>query len=110
MRQIAEQMVKAGHDVTVATSANAKRTTKFHHGVQIAEFRTEGNLIDGVRGEVDRYRDFVSTFDGDAILIKAAQQWSFDALIPLLDRIKVRKVFIPCGFSALYEPRFAGYF
>jgi L-malate glycosyltransferase len=110
MRQIAEQMVKAGHEVTVATSAHRKRTTKLHNGVRIAEFHLEGNLVDGIHGEVDRYRDFVTKFDGDAILIKAAQQWSFDALLPVLDRITVRKVFIPCGFSALYEPRFSSYF
>jgi glycosyltransferase involved in cell wall biosynthesis len=40
----------------------------------------------------------------------AAQQWSFDALWPVLDDIKSRKVFIPCGFSGLYEPDFAEYF
>jgi glycosyltransferase involved in cell wall biosynthesis len=110
MRQIAEQMVKAGHEVTVATSTHPKRMAKFHNGVRIAEFRVEGNFVDGIYGEAGRYRDFVTKFDGDAILIKAAQQWSFDALLPVLDRITVRKVFIPCGFSSLYQPRFASYF
>jgi glycosyltransferase involved in cell wall biosynthesis len=110
MRQIAEQMVKAGHEVTVATSTHPKRAAKLHNGVRIAEFRIGGNLVDGLYGEANRYRDFMTKFDGDAILIKAAQQWSFDALWPVLDSIQVRKVFIPCGFSALYEPRFAGYF
>ncbi len=110
IRQIAEQMVKAGHDVAVATSAHPARAAKEHNGVQIHEFRVEGSLVAGISGEADRYRSFVSSFDGDAILIKAAQQWSFDALWPVLDAITVRKVFIPCGFSALYEPAFAGYF
>lgn len=110
IRQIAEQMVKAGHDVTVATSANPARKAGVHNGVRIREFRVEGNLVTGIHGEADRYRNFVRNFDGDAILIKAAQQWSFDALWPVLDSIPARKVFIPCGFSSLYEPRFAGYF
>jgi glycosyltransferase involved in cell wall biosynthesis len=110
MRQIAEQMVRVGHEVTIATSAHPKRTTRLHHGVRIEEFHVEGNLVDGLYGEVNLYCDFVSKFDGDAILIKAAQQWSFDALWPVLDKIKIRKVFIPCGFSALYEPRFVHYF
>ncbi len=56
------------------------------------------------------YREFVRTFEADAILIMAAQQWSFDALWPVLDHIKARKVFIPCGFSGLFEPDFAEYF
>lgn len=110
IRQIAEEMVKAGHDVTVATSTHPARTAKFHNGVRIHEFRVEGSLVAGIFGEADLYRNFVADFDGDAILIKAAQQWSFDALWPVLDSIKVRKVFIPCGFSGLYEPAFAGYF
>lgn len=110
IRQIAEQMVKAGHDVTVATSAHPARADKFHNGVRIQEFRVEGNLAVGMYGEIDRYRSFVKNFDGDAVLIKAAQQWSFDALWPVLDGITLRKVFVPCGFSGLYEPIYADYF
>lgn len=110
IRQIAEQMVKAGHDVTVATSVHPARTTRLHNGVRIQEFQVDGSLVAGIHGEADRYRDFVKGFDGDAVLIKAAQQWSFDVLWPVLDNIKIRKVFIPCGFSGLYEPAFADYF
>lgn len=110
IRQIAEQMAKAGHDIAVATSTNPARASKVHNGVRIHEFRVEGSLVAGISGEADRYREFIRAFDGDAILIKAAQQWSFDALWPVLDQIRVRKVFIPCGFSGLYEPAFAGYF
>src|SRR5258708_5601781 len=110
IRQIAERMVAAGHEVAVATSRNPDRKTDSHNGVRIHEFRVSGNLVTGIYGEVERYRRFMTSFDGDAILIKAAQQWSFDALWPVLDDIKVRKVFVPCGFSSLYEPSFAGYF
>jgi glycosyltransferase involved in cell wall biosynthesis len=78
--------------------------------VRIHAFNVGGNLVTGMRGEVDRYRRFLTEFDGDAILIKAAQQWSFDALWPVVDQIKARKVFVPCGFSGLYEPSFKDYF
>ena len=110
MRQLAERMVASGHHVTVATSRVAARTSKSHHGVHIQDFEVGGNLALGMKGEVDRYRDFVLAFGADAILIKAAQQWTFDALWPVLDRITARKVFIPCGFSSLYEPAYAHYF
>jgi glycosyltransferase involved in cell wall biosynthesis len=43
-------------------------------------------------------------------VIKAAQQWTFDALWPVLDHISGGKIFIPCGFSSLYEPSYADYF
>lgn len=110
IRQIAERMVVAGHQVAVATSRNADRKVDSYNGVHIHEFRVSGNLVTGIYGEANRYRKFVTDFDGDAILIKAAQQWTFDALWPVLDNIRVRKVFVPCGFSSLFEPSFANYF
>lgn len=110
MRQIAERMVEFGHDVTVATTRLAERVSLEHNGVRIVEFAVAGNAVRGMQGEVERYRDFVLNFDGDALLIKAAQQWTFDALWPVLGRVGMRKVFIPCGFSALYEPSYRGYF
>jgi len=110
MRQIAERMAAAGHDVSVAARKQSDRTSKIHNGVKIHDFEVSGNLVQGLRGEVERYQKFITSFDGDAILIKAAQQWSFDALWPVLDQVKVRKVFVPCGFSCFYEPEYAGYF
>jgi glycosyltransferase involved in cell wall biosynthesis len=110
MRQIAERLAAAGHDVTVATSHLPERTFSELNGVKIAEFRISGKAATGIAGETERYVDFLRRFDGDAVMIKAAQQWTFDAAWPALDDIKARKVFIPCGFSCLYEPDFAQYF
>ena len=110
MRQIAERMVAMGHDVTVATTRLADRSFSEHNGVKIVEFGVMGNHVRGISGEVSAYQDFVRNFPCDAILIKAAQQWTFDALWPILDQIKARKVFIPCGFSGLYEPGYKQYF
>jgi|SRR5579871_3250170 len=111
IRQIAERMAAAGHEISVAARIHPDRKeVDVHNGVRIHSFDVKGSLVAGIRGETDRYRKFVIDFDGDAILIKAAQQWSFDALWPVLDQIMVRKVFVPCGFSSLYEPAFADYF
>lgn len=110
MRQIAERMAARGHDVTVGTSWHPDRKSTVVNGVKIRAFDAGGKMVYGLNGQIDQYRDFVRTFAADAILIMAAQQWSFDALWPVLDDIKARKVFIPCGFSGLYEPDFAEYF
>nr|WP_315838741.1 glycosyltransferase family 4 protein [Bradyrhizobium prioritasuperba] len=110
IRQIAERMATAGHEIAVAVRRQADRTSQVLNGVRIHEFDVSGNLVTGIRGEVEQYRNFIKSFDGDAILIKAAQQWTFDALWPVLDDIKVRKVFVPCGFSGLFEPAYTGYF
>ncbi len=110
MRQIAERMVMRGHQVTVATTPLTDRNFSELNGVKVVEFAVTGNQARGIKGEVKRYQDFVVEFPCDGLLIKAAQQWTFDALLPVLDRINARKVFIPCGFSGLYEPAFALYF
>lgn len=110
MRHIAERLVSWGHHVTVATTSLSDRKFTEHNGVNIVEFGVTGNLVRGITGEIERYQEFVVNFECDALMIKAAQQWTFDALWPVLDRINTHKVFIPCGFSGLYEPTYEEYF
>jgi L-malate glycosyltransferase len=109
VRQVAERLVARGHEVTVATSQFAERTSLDLNGVKIAEFKVSGNLVRGMSGEVAAYRSRVLTGDYDVFMVKAAQQWTFDALLPVLDRVH-NKVFVPCGFSALQEPAYAEYY
>jgi glycosyltransferase involved in cell wall biosynthesis len=110
MRQLAERLVVRGHSVTVATTAIPTRGFKALNGVKIQEFSISGNLANGMKGDLEDYRQFVTDVPFDVVMIKAAQQWTFDALWPVLSRIPGRKVFIPCGFSCLYEPGYANYF
>jgi len=110
MRQIAERMVQRGHDVTVATTALPERDFSIWNGVKIVEFNIRGNRSTGLKGDVAHYVEFLKTFPADAIMIKAAQQWTFDAAWDALDTISARKVFIPCGYSGLYLPEYRDYF
>jgi glycosyltransferase involved in cell wall biosynthesis len=110
MRQIAERMVQRGHEVTVATTRLAERDWTVLNRVRVEEFDIRGNHATGIHGETERYVEFLKTFPADAVMIKAAQQWTFDAAWPALDAMTARKVFIPCGFSGLYEPAFENYF
>ena len=110
MRQIAERLVRKGHEVTVATTKLPNRVFTSLNGVQFEEFSVKGNLVRSIEGDVKSYQDFVKNFVCDAILIKAAQQWTFDALWPVLKDISARKVFIPCGFSGLFDPEYKEYF
>ena len=110
MRELAEQLTLRGHHVTVATSQLHDRDFRSLNGVAIEGFSVDGNAVSGMTGEVSRYRQFVIDGEFDAVMIMAAQQWTFDALWPIFDRIKSRKIFIPCGYSGFYEPSYAGYF
>ncbi len=110
IRQLAERLVERGHRVTVATSHLADRTARIVNGVEIVEFRISGNAALGMQGDLQSYRTLVMEGEHDVFMVKAAQQWALDALIPVLERIRKPKVLVPCGFSGLYEPVFAEYF
>ena len=110
MRQLGERFVAHGHEVTIATTYMPERRPRTSAGVHIEEFRVGGNLVRGLTGEVERYRAYVIEADYDVLMVKAAQQWTFDALTPVLDRITKPKVFVPCGFSGLFLPEYADYF
>lgn len=111
VRQISRRLAERGHEVTVATSAMPERGESSIDGVEVAEFDVRGNAVRGIEGaDVDAYRRFVADGDHDVVMTYAAQQWTTDALLPVLDSIEKPKVLAPCGFAALHDPDWAGYF
>ncbi len=111
MRQIAERLAADGVDVTVATSTHSERPTDtVRNGVRVVSFAVTGNWTKSIKGPIEEYRSFLRQGDFDAILIKAAQQWTFDAAVKVIPELRGRKLFIPCGFSELHNPNYANYF
>jgi len=110
VRQLSERLAALGHEVTVATTRLVGRTSHSLNGVRIVDFAVSGSLARGMTGEVERYRRFLAESDFDIVTNFAAQQWATDAAITMLDEIPGRKVFVPTGFSGLYQPRFREYF
>ena len=110
VRHVSEQLVRRGHDVTVATTRHPDRRFAELEGVRIEEFDVSGNTVRGLKGEVERYRSFVTAGGFDILMTYSAQQWTTDALLPMLDRIDAVKVLAPCGFSRLRDPAYAPYF
>jgi len=111
MRQIAERLAARGHDVWVATGSHPHRSTDtMVNGVRVVSFPISGNRVKGLSGPVAEYQKFLKEGAFDSILIKAAQQWTFDAAVDALPLVNAKKVFIPCGFSGLHDPRYRTYF
>ena len=113
VRQLAERLVRRGYAVTVATSAVSERVEKTIHGVSIEEFQLSGNSVKGIRGtdeEKKRYQNFLISSGFDVIVNYAAQIWCTDLAFLILDRIKAKKVFIPCGYSRLHSFSYRAYF
>ncbi len=110
MYEIGLRFVMKGHTVSVATSWRADRTLDCVDGMQINSFKVTGNAASGMTGEIARYQDFLVQGQFDFLLVMAAQQWTFDAMLPVLDAIRYRKLHIPCGYSGFYLPKYRDYF
>lgn len=110
VKQISERLAMFDHEVTVATTKLSERKNKIINGVKIEEFDIRGNLVNGLKGETEKYKEFLINSDFDIIANFAAQQWGSDLAFDILDRIKAKKVFVPTGFSEFYLPQYKDYF
>jgi len=110
VKQLSERLVRMGHEVTVATSVLPERHQCIVGGVKIEEFPLSGNWTRGVSGDVIQYIEFLQRSDVDIVTNFAAQQWATDLVLPMLGRIRGKKVFVPTGFSGLHVPQYANYF
>src|SRR6266404_4503257 len=110
VRQLSEHIAGLGHEVTVATTQLPEREKLTHNGVKIAEFAISGNRVRGIEGDVDEFHRFVTNGDFDVVMNYAAQQWASDLFFDVIDQVEAWKVFVPCGYSALFDPAYEQYF
>lgn len=110
VRQLSERLALSGHEVTVATAHDPRRSPGPLNGVNVRGFRIAGNAVNGITGEAEAYQRFVLEGGFDLVMNYAAQSWATDLVLPLLDRLAARKVMVPCGYSGLHDPAYAGYF
>ncbi len=111
VRQLAERLVGFGHEVCVATTKIKERKNKVINGVRVEEFAISDKAVRGISGqpsEKQKYQQFVCG-DWDVVLNYAAEQWSTDLCFEVLDKIKAKKVLIPCGYS-LKKPAYYFYY
>lgn len=109
VKRLAMGLSDRGHEVIVATSPDPRRDMG-RMVAPVVEFAVRGNAAGGMAGEVLRYQRFLLDSDRDLWLFYAAQIWSTDAALPLLADIPASCVVVPCGYSALHDPKFAAYF
>lgn len=110
VKQISEYLASQGHDVTVLTGKSAQRNFSLYNGVRVVDFDIKGNSVVGIHGDVDGFRKFIKSENFDIIMNYAAQIWSTDLFFEILPELKAKKVLVPCGYSALNNPDFSGYF
>lgn len=110
VKQLSKRMVKAGHEVTIATTKLQERKNKVINGVKIVEFDIKGNQVVGMTGETQKYKQFLANSDFDIVMNYAAQQWATDLAFEVIDDIKAKKFIVPCGYSSLNNADFKDYF
>ena len=112
-QELAVNFSNYGHKVTVVTSKHLKllkMKEKFQKKIKIIRFDIKGNAVRGYKGNIEKYQKFLLKSKFDTILFYAAQQWSFDLALPILDRINSNLYFAPCGFSKLHNIFYKKYF
>jgi glycosyltransferase involved in cell wall biosynthesis len=110
VKQLSERMVAMGHEVTVVTTKLEERKSNVINGVTIKEFNISGNEVRGYEGDTELYKKFLLKNKFDIVMNYAAQQWATDLFFEVIDDIKAKKIFVPCGFSGLYDPAYKEYF
>jgi glycosyltransferase involved in cell wall biosynthesis len=110
VQQLSERLVSYGHDVTVATTPSSERTSCVINGVNIVEFDCQGDIVQGIKGEVQAYQSFLLKNDFDIMMNYGAQVWCTDLVFELLPRLKMRKILVPIGFYRLHDRRYEMYF
>lgn len=110
VKQLSEKLVLLGHDVTVATKKQSDRAFVEKNGVKIVDFNVSGNIVAGIQGEKEKYELFLLNSNFDIVVFFAAQQWATDIALPILDKIKGKKISVPTGYSGLYWPDYNNYF
>jgi len=110
VKQLSERMAAKGHDVTVITSFEENRIASEHNRVSIVSFKITGNEVSGMQGDTKSFTTYLTENKFDVVVCFAAQQWTFDALIPVLTQLNCLKIFVPTGFSNLFNPAYKDYF
>ena len=110
--ELAKNFIIKGHKVSIATSKFNNKLRKFeiYNKIKIYRFKVFGNYKKGISGEIDNYRNFLKNNKFDAILFYAAQQWTFDAALPILDKINSNMYLATCGFSGLKKIGYKKYY
>ncbi len=111
-QELSSNLSTLGHNITVATSLFDKKLPRFEkiNNINVYRFNISGNYVKGIKGKIEDYQNFLIKKRFDVILFYAAQQCTFDAAIPILEKIKSNLYLATCGFSRIKNLKYKKYF
>lgn len=112
LTNLTRELSKKNINISVATKKipNRKNLIINKKKIIIHEFDISGNLVKGFIGDTIKYTEFLKNSKFDIYFFYAAQQWSFDLALPILNNKKKKICFVPCGFSRLNNFFYRDYF
>ncbi len=101
VKQISENLIKKGHDVTIA-SGGQPNNYKGDIKVEFFDLSQTGND--------KKYQDYLINSDYEIITNFAATQPLTDLALPILNKVKSKKVFVPTSFGGIVSKIHKKYF
>lgn len=98
----AKELARLSHNVTVATGYHPLRSvSKSCSDIRIEEFKVSGNsqLRSRYKGEIEKYIDFIASFDGHIICCHCWQTWATDLAVRAFKKNRVKKILVSHGVS-----------
>lgn len=101
-RAIAEAAAGSGLETHVITSGN-EAGCELINGVEVHRFNITGNLVKGIKGEINAVVKCLDTIAPDIVIVYALQTWGSDLILQgrYTAPADTKLVVIPCGLSAL---------
>lgn len=93
VEQQAFYLIRAGHEVVVATYGKI-RSTRIECDVTVERFAVKGsdNWLQSIQGETSSYLNFVRENKWDVVLLNAWQNWATDLVLINIDQISGKKI------------------
>ena len=105
--QQAANLVRAGHNVVVATGGATRDSRQEGDHIQVETFALAGAdcWLQPMKGDVAIYIEFLRNNNWDVVLLNAWQNWATDLALRHMDTIKGRKfVYSHCISTNVYFP------
>jgi glycosyltransferase involved in cell wall biosynthesis len=111
VRNISERLAQRGHEVHVATTAvDSESSYSKYRGVHVHRFSVKGSQALGMRGEIEKYRQFVRSGEWDLLVNHCLQAWPTDAVFDDLRSYSWPLILVTHGLSGFGKPAFLNYY
>lgn len=93
VEQQASILVKAGHEVTVATGGEVRTSLSEPNGIRVETFAIQGAdyILNPIKGNEAAYIDFLKSSNWDVVVLNAWQNWATDLAFKHLQQVSGRK-------------------